>query len=234
MISHHLFILMSGKQMIFIKEIKMKKDSFSSAIHRAYAMLDRLELLPRTGYQLTGVSAPEKIASHCFSTTWLTMVISSRMEQRGDTIDRLKALELAILHETGEIFIGDLVPGASRALGKNTKEKAELEFGSRFLQGFDVRLSCRFQNYFDPADREAKLVQECDRLQLILKAGLYLLSGHRGCSHLLHKNRYSFTFPECAQIAECVWNELDEADIRPPADGTDWDRMPDEQQGKEV
>lgn len=185
----------------------------------AFRINDRLERLPRAGYLLTGVPHPETVAAHAYATAWLTMLLAGQLSDAGETIDRARAVGMALLHEAGEIFIGDLVPGVSRALGPGIKEKAELEYGGRFLDTLDPAMGDLFREYMAGSTTEALLVRDCDRLALLLKAAGYRRDGHRGVATLLSPDKYTFSNKLCGLIAARVFRELEAEGLGP--DGTE-------------
>lgn len=185
----------------------------------AFRMNDRLERLPRTGYLLTGVPHPETVAAHAYATAWLTMLLAGQLADTGETIDSARAVGMALLHEAGEIFIGDLVPGVSRVLGPGVKEQSELEYGGRFLDALAPAMGELFREYMAGTTAEALLVRDCDRLALLLKTAGYRRDGCRGVAPLLSPDKYTFCNKLCGQIADRVFRELAAED--PGTDGSE-------------
>lgn len=173
-----------------------------------YGLLDRLELMPRMGYVLIGEARPESIAAHLFSATFLVMVLGRALVKAGETLDLAAAYEMSLLHEVGEIFLGDLALDAKQALGVDVKTAAERRTGTVFLERIDHDLAVRYNRYLDGDSPEARLVVDCDRVQFLVKAALYRAQGNRRAADFLRREKYSFHFPLCARLAERVFARL--------------------------
>ena len=76
-----------------------------------------LKQTERTGWVEVGVYQPESVADHTFRTTFLCMLYADL-----ETLDPLKLVRIAIVHDLPEAVIGDLMP--TQKTGK-TKEKEE-------------------------------------------------------------------------------------------------------------
>lgn len=189
----------------------------------AFTVFDRIERLPRTGYLMCGIRNPETVAAHTASTAWLTGVLADSLIRKGTEIDRGRAVEMAVLHETGECFIGDLVPGSSRCLGPGVKEKAELVTGSAFLEKISPHAAALFREYLEGVSPEARLVRDCDRLQLLFKAALYRRDGFRGTARLLARDKYDFHYPQCRTLAETCFNRLEEESLLTGPEDAPWE-----------
>lgn len=137
--------------------------------------LQMLDQLPRVGYSLRGVGAPESVAEHVFHTTFLVWAVGRAAEG----LDLAKALEIALLHDLAEIRLGDLPRTAAAYFPAGAKASAE----RRILEDLLAPLpGCAntLQDYQEGASREARLVVACDKLQLLVKAFAYARTGQLG------------------------------------------------------
>jgi 5'-deoxynucleotidase YfbR-like HD superfamily hydrolase len=155
------------------------------------------------------------------------MLLAEHLADSGETIDPARAVGMALLHETGEIFIGDLVPGAARALGSGVKEAAELAHGGSFLDGLAPRAGALFREYMAGQSAEAILVRDCDRLALLLKTALYRRAGYRGVAALLSPDKYSFRTAICASLAGRTFRALAAEGLAADAEEPPWEGPPD-------
>ena len=123
-----------------------------------------LKHVTRAGWVRAGIPSPESVAGHSWGMAWLVMVLAP------PNINRLRAMELAIVHDLAEARVGDITPhdGVSRA------EKKRLE-----TEAIDSMLADRpdlleiWREYDDSTSPEAKFVHDIDRLDMALQAHHY-------------------------------------------------------------
>jgi putative hydrolase of HD superfamily len=131
----------------------------------ALLALEPLHSLPRTGWILRGIQAPESVGDHVLSTAFVVLALSGRIEAKLDghiepTIDLGRALALALVHDVPEALTGDLPRSASKLLPAGAKVA---------MEGAAARTT-----------REARFVRVCDRLQLGLRLVAYVRAGRKG------------------------------------------------------
>jgi len=183
-------------------------DKFPDKLIEHFSLTDRLDALPRSGYLLNGIRQPETIASHIFSVSYLTMLVGRYLKESGMALDLEKALQMALLHEDGEIFIGDLTLEAKRILGNDVKINAEKEAGGTFLSNIDEGLKEVFHEFLEKASNEAKLVADCDALQLLFKCNCYRLEGNQRIHEFMQPEKYSFFYSVCSDTAEKIFESM--------------------------
>ena len=83
----------------------------------------KLKSLPRTGWLRAGIENPESVAAHSWGVAWLCMILCP------DDLNKLKVLEMAIIHDLAEVRIGDITPYD----GIEVAEKHEME-SAAFVQ----------------------------------------------------------------------------------------------------
>lgn len=156
----------------------------SAASPTARAILDllrelqALDRLPRVGYSLRGVPEPESISEHLFHVAFLVWALGRREAD----LDLLRALELALLHDLAEVRFGDLPRTAAHYLPPGAKRSAERRAAADLLAPLGEDAAARVVEYQEAASREARFVAVCDKLQLVLKAGVYESWGARALS----------------------------------------------------
>ena len=138
--------------------------------------LQALDRLPRTGYVLRGVGDPESVAEHGFHLALLVWALAPSLPG----IDLARALELALVHDLAEIRIGDLPRTAGRYLPEGAKDAAESAALSELLAPLGQRAPSLLAEFEAGETPEARLVQACDKLQLMIKVFVYERWGARG------------------------------------------------------
>ncbi|MCB9567748.1 MAG: HD domain-containing protein [Myxococcales bacterium] len=129
-----------------------------------------LKALPRAGWVRAGVAAPESVAAHSWGVAWLVLALAP------PSIDRGRALAIAVIHDLAEVRVGDLTPHdrVTRA-DKVALEEAALV---GLLAGLDraAELAALWLDYESGASAEARFVKACDRLDMALQAQAYAAS----------------------------------------------------------
>ncbi|PKK90935.1 MAG: hypothetical protein CVV64_03970 [Candidatus Wallbacteria bacterium HGW-Wallbacteria-1] len=142
-----------------------------------------LKKMARTGWVVRGVDSPEHVADHSHGLALLVMLAGDLINhnEKCEIVSVQRAVMMAVIHEIGEIGIGDWTPSMSRFIGV---EKDVLEFRviSELTEGLGESRN-RFISLFDEFTRcessEARLVKACDKLEMYLQALDYLKSGKR-------------------------------------------------------
>ena len=126
-----------------------------------------LKALPRAGWLRVGIEAPESVAAHSWSVAWLTMVLCP------PKLDRLKVLEMAVVHDLPEVHVGDITPhDGVTASDKSARERAAMR---RLTVGLERQESLRalWSEYDLGQSPEARFVKACDKLDMALQASVY-------------------------------------------------------------
>lgn len=141
----------------------------------AYRLKDR----PRAGWRLRGVEDGESVADHTWGTALLCLLYA---EAAG--VDRLAALEIAVLHDLAEAEIGDLpslADPAERPVDEAEKARLEREAMDaleRFWPGAPGRrVRARWQAYEDRDGTAARFVRDMNLLDMCLQALIYEREG---------------------------------------------------------
>ncbi len=159
----------------------------------ALLALQPLHDLPRTGWILRGVPAPESVGDHVLSTAFLVLSLGPRVEP---ALDVERALSMAVLHDTPEALTGDLPRSASELLPSGVKHAAEDAAAQRLLAPLSGFAYERWLEYRAQATREARFARTCDRLQLGLRLVAYVRAGQRG----LEEFRSTVEQLDCAEF----------------------------------
>ncbi len=142
--------------------------------------LQSLDRVPRAGYSLRGVAEPESVAEHCFHTAFLAWALAGEEP----ALDRLRVVELALVHDLAEVRTGDLPRTAAHYLPAGAKAAAELAAARDLLAPLGERAAELFAEYQAAETPEARFVGACDKLQLLLKVSVYEAQGAAGLREL--------------------------------------------------
>ncbi|MEZ4383194.1 MAG: HD domain-containing protein [Nannocystaceae bacterium] len=126
-----------------------------------------LKEVTRAGWLRAGVREPESVAAHSWGVAWLVLVLAP------PSLDRGRALAIAVLHDLAEVDVGDLTPydGVSPE-DKRRREEAALEGLVRGLPRAD-HLRELWLEYEAQSSAEGRFVKACDRLDMALQAQRY-------------------------------------------------------------
>jgi putative hydrolase of HD superfamily len=141
--------------------------------------LQILDRVPRSGWTLRGVPDPESVAEHSWHVTFLVWCLGREVPG----LDRLRAVELALMHDVAEVRLGDLPLTAARYLPNGAKHAAEAAILSEVLAPLGApEVEALEQEYRRKESAEARLVAACDKLQLLIKVAHYERWGAAGLS----------------------------------------------------
>lgn len=112
----------------------------------------------------------ESIADHSWSVSMLAISIINKYKLNYDIT---KCMELAIIHELGEIYAGDFTPSDNvtkekkHALEKNALEKLlnSISFENQFFE--------LWEEYEKQETEESKFIKQLDKLECIMQASCY-------------------------------------------------------------
>lgn len=138
--------------------------------------LQALDRVPRSGYALRGIAAPESVAEHSFHLALLVWTIAPEV----DGLDRARAIELALIHDLAEVRTGDLPRSASGYFPPGAKRSTEARVAADLLHPLGDRATSLFAEYQAKETLEARFVGACDRLQLLIKTRTYESWGATG------------------------------------------------------
>ncbi len=170
----------------------------------SYYRLMRLKRLYRQGWLKRGVPAElcESVAEHSFGTALLALLVAGQGSAGG--IDGTRAALMALVHELGESYAGDITP----VDGVSKEEKRELERASilRALEGHpDAEWFLGLWKEFEEcASPEARFVRELDRLEMGLQAALHGAEGQPGMLEFYESARRTVREPRLRALLEAA------------------------------
>ncbi|MEM0383933.1 MAG: HD family hydrolase [Candidatus Caldarchaeum sp.] len=138
----------------------------SLRLKTAVAILKRL---PRTGWVELGVKRAETVASHSYGVAFLAMVEASRRN-----LEVLKAVEMALIHDLPESYLGDLTPAVKQRIPPRLLTVIEKSVFNQLIHslppGLRQRYAERYSEYLSRRSAEARLVHKLDRVDLLHEA----------------------------------------------------------------
>ena len=169
-----------------------------------YLEMNHLKQLYRQGWLRVGVSSEqcESVADHIYAMSMLVWLVVDAGLAPG--VDRDKALRMALAHELGEIYTGDIIP--SDRVPPEEKQRLEREallsvvgklpFGQEYVDLWEE---------FEAGDSpEARLVRQLDRLEMALQALVYEKQGHRNMGSFYHSAEEAVRSTELTELLETV------------------------------
>uniref|UniRef100_A0A7N0T5W7 5'-deoxynucleotidase n=1 Tax=Kalanchoe fedtschenkoi TaxID=63787 RepID=A0A7N0T5W7_KALFE len=127
-----------------------------------------LKTTKRTGWINNGIKGPESIADHMYRMGLMSLIV-------GDVpgVNRDRCVKMAIVHDIAEAIVGDIAPsdGVSKE-EKSRREQAALDEMCKVLGGGTraEEIQELWQEYEDNTSKEAKLVKDFDKVEMILQA----------------------------------------------------------------
>jgi putative hydrolases of HD superfamily len=172
----------------------------------SYFRLMRLKRLYRQGWLKRGLPEGlcESVAEHSFGTALLALLLAGRAGDGGALveIDVSRCALLALVHELGEAYAGDITPvdGVSR----QDKERLEREAIHRALEGHpDLEWFLSLWEEFEGGTTtEARFVRQLDRLEMGLQAALQDAEGFPGMGEFYDSARRTVVEPRLRSILE--------------------------------
>jgi len=176
----------------------------------SYYRLMRLKRLYRQGWLKRGVPTNicESVAEHSFGTALLGLLLTagpsvreapaassarpvpaSPVEPAGPGLDPVKVVLLALIHEMGESYAGDITP--VDGVSKEEKRRLERSAIERSLEGLPdgAWFLAQWEDFELGSSPEARFVRELDRLEMGLEAALYASEGYPGMGEFFESAR---------------------------------------------
>lgn len=132
---------------------------------------NHLKSLYRQGWLRVGIPKDhcETVAEHTLGVTLLALFLA---DEYFPELDKWKLMLMGLLHDFGEIYAGDIIPGKMSLEEKHALEKKSVErvFG-RLPKGKNYLAV--WEEFEAGETAEAKFMKEVDRLEMGLQASVY-------------------------------------------------------------
>lgn len=170
---------------------------------KVYLELNHLKQLYRQGWLRRGVPAGrcESVAEHCFGVAMLALLLA---DAHFPDLDRDKLLRMALLHEFGEIYAGDLTPGDGVPVDE--KHRREMDSVNRVLGGLPEGRQYieSWREYAEGKSAEARFLREVDRLEMGLQALVYERQGLAELSEFFESVDQAVSLPELRELVDTL------------------------------
>jgi putative hydrolase of HD superfamily len=141
-------------------------------IIEVYFEVNHLKQLYSQGWLQRGISPQrcETVAEHSFGVAVLCLLLAETVLP---ALDTHKVMRLALLHDFGEIYAGDITP--AHGVGREEKHELEQAAVKRVLQKLPngATYVALWEEYERGDSPEARCVRQMDRLEMVLQASVY-------------------------------------------------------------
>ena len=147
-------------------------DQDINPIIRAYYEFNQLKVLYRQGWLKRGIPRErcESVAEHSLGVAVLVCWLA---EAYHPDLDLCRALRMALVHDFGEVYAGDITPedGIPRAEKRILERQSvgrvfgDLPGGDRYIE--------LWEEYEGGTSAEARFVRQVDRLEMAMQASVY-------------------------------------------------------------
>lgn len=167
-----------------LKSMKWKYDNkpdSKDVVINTFQYFLRLKALYRQGWLQRNIPAEktESVADHSFGIAMLALLLCP------PELDKLKVLQIALLHETGECIIGDLTPWDN--ISEAEKSQMEKEAVENILGQFPdgKSLISLWEEFEYETSEEGKFVRQLDKLEMGLQAEVFKKIGNNDANALI-------------------------------------------------
>lgn len=131
-----------------------------------FKLFKEIHSLKRTGWLNHNVKYPESVAEHTYAVTLMTLL------QTPLTIDKDKAINMAILHDIQETMTGDYTPEDN--ITPQEKSQKELQAIKKIAKSLEKpEIFALFEEFEAKTSKESRWVKDLDRLDAVLLASYY-------------------------------------------------------------
>ena len=139
----------------------------ATSLWTALQMVPALKEVLRSGWLRVGLNHPESVAAHSWGVAVLALSLCPA------NLDRAKVIEIALVHDWAEAYVGDLTPyDQVSPQDKASRESTAFKQISGPLPNGNL-MQDRFQEYQANATKEAQFVHALDKLDMALQAAAY-------------------------------------------------------------
>ena len=182
--------------------IQHLKNKDTLPIIQVFYEFNHLKCLYRQGWLRHGITKEhcETVAEHSLGVTLLALFLADAYFPQ---MDRLKVVLMGLLHDFGEIYAGDIVPGKMSLADKHELERKSVErVFSRLPRGKEYLAI--WQEFEDGQTAEAKYVKEIDRLEMGLQASVYESEKMADLTVFFESTDKALSTPELRKILDAL------------------------------
>ncbi len=152
--------------------IKLEYKDYFSPLIEVCLIINNLKQMYRRGWLRNQIpsSSCESIADHIFGVTFLTMLLTDHYRLN---LDFGKLLRMALIHDIGEIFAGDITP--EDKISEEQKRAMEKAAITKIFS--PLSLEMKYLNIWEEYEKrespEAKFVHQIDKIEMAIQAFIY-------------------------------------------------------------
>jgi len=158
----------------------------------------------RTGWKMHRITDPESVAEHSYQLCVMAMIFADQLG-----VDREKLIQMAIIHDLGEIVTGDLVWSRGKMIDiKKLREKEKIEavgLGAIFGK---LKTTNEYKAIFEEMTRrrspEVLIFWQLDKLEMAIQALNYEWSDHTDLTEFFVNTDLQLTHPFLRAIFAAV------------------------------
>lgn len=179
------------------------EDAETHAVIELYFKINHLKQLYRTGWLKWGVPKDyaESVGDHTFGTAILSFLLAKIYRPE---LDVEKVIKLALVHDLGEVYAGDLTKHDGIPLEK--KRNMELDAFKRIFS--EIPEGKEFIDLWEEFEyaksEEAMFVNQIDRLEMGLQALVYEKQGYKNLEELFESTAESLKDPGLREVLEAI------------------------------
>ena len=142
----------------------------------------RSKRIVRTGWTMFDIKDPESVAEHSYQLCVMAMVFADQLG-----VDREKLIQMAVIHDLGEIATGDIVWSRGNIIDiekrrkKEQIEAKEIEDIFKTLGSVDEYIAI-FKEMVERKSPEAEIFWQLDKLEMAIQALRYEHTDHKDLS----------------------------------------------------
>ena len=169
---------------------------------------NHLKTLFRQGWLRAGIPRAqcETVAEHTLGVALLALFLA---DAHFPQLDKAKLVRMALLHDFGEIYAGDIVPGKMSLEEKHELERKSVERVLGKLPNGREYLAV-WEEFEAGQTAEARLLRELDRLEMGLQAAVYEQDGLGNLDKFFDSTDRALSTPELRNIFTALLK------LRPP------------------
>lgn len=186
------------------------KGKSAAPLIEAYFELNHLKQLYRQGWiRNLHISKDkcESVADHAWAVTLLSLFIA---DEYFPELDKCKVIKMALIHEFGEIYAGDLI--VERGMdGRGNDEVTPKEAVQRERKAIHKVLSklrngsdyiALWEEFQTRETKEARFIYQMDRLEMAFQASVYELQGYGDAQEFFDNTRKRLSDPELIKLLD--------------------------------
>ena len=147
----------------------------------------RLKRMPRSGWIYSGVplSKVESVADHTYMVSLISLMTALEEKQKGYEVDVEKVLIMSLIHDLSEGISQDIdrrvrkfAPEKFDDFKHDMDKKALEKFADMLPKNTGEKIKEYFYEYLEGKSREAQIVHEADRIEVIFQLVDYVKKGN--------------------------------------------------------